>query len=55
MDSDFFKQTPPKLICIRIDCARAFGAGEAKTLRNLRMWCLLDDVKTFFEQNPDAD
>ena len=27
MGSDFFKQTPPKLICIRIDRARARGAG----------------------------
>jgi hypothetical protein len=27
MGSNFFKQTPPKLICIRIDRARAFGAG----------------------------
>ena len=27
MGSNFFKQTPPKLICIRIDCARAKGAG----------------------------
>ena len=27
MSSDFFKQTPPNLICFRIDRARAFGAG----------------------------
>ncbi len=27
MGSDFFKQTPPNLICIRIDRARAKGAG----------------------------
>jgi len=27
MGSNFFKQTPPKLICIRIDRARAEGAG----------------------------
>jgi len=27
MGSDFFKQTPPNLICFRIDRARAFGAG----------------------------
>ena len=27
MGSNFFKQTPPKLICIRIDRARAKGAG----------------------------
>ena len=27
MSSDFFKQTPPKLICFRIDRARAKGAG----------------------------
>jgi hypothetical protein len=27
MGSDFFKQTPPNLICFRIDRARAKGAG----------------------------
>ena len=27
MSSDFFKQTPPHLICFRIDRARAKGAG----------------------------
>jgi hypothetical protein len=27
MGSDFFKQTPPHLICFRIDRARAKGAG----------------------------
>ena len=27
MGSNFFKQTPPKLICFRIDRARAKGAG----------------------------
>ncbi|MSR78663.1 MAG: hypothetical protein EXS59_00755 [Candidatus Taylorbacteria bacterium] len=27
MGSNFFKQTPPNLICIRIDRARAKGAG----------------------------
>jgi len=27
MGSDFFKQTPPNLICFRIDRARASGAG----------------------------
>jgi len=27
MGSDFFKQTPPNLICFRIDSARAKGAG----------------------------
>ena len=27
MGSNFFKQTPPKLICFRIDRARAEGAG----------------------------
>jgi len=32
--------------------ARAEGEGEAT---NSIWWCLLDDVRTFFEQNPDAD
>jgi hypothetical protein len=27
MGSNFLKQTPPNLICIRVDRARAFGAG----------------------------
>jgi len=29
--------------------------GEAETLTYPKVWCLLDDVRTFFEQNPDAD
>jgi len=28
---------------------------EAISLTNSEGWCLLDDVRTFFEQNPDAD
>ena len=30
--------------------ARAGGEGEAA---NSIWWCLLDDVRTFFEQNPE--
>ena len=30
--------------------ARAAGEGEAA---NSIWWCLLDDVRTFFEQNPE--
>jgi len=35
--------------------ARAAGEGEAGNSANSLWWCLLDDVRTFFEQNPDTD
>jgi len=41
MGSDFFKQTPPKLICFRIDCARAKGAGLG--------WHFLQEIPRGFE------
>lgn len=40
MGSDFFKQTPQKLICIRIDLARASGAGEVNLSSNSELWSL---------------
>ena len=34
----------------------AEARGEAPSeAANSIWWCLLDDVRTFFEQNPDAD
>ena len=35
--------------------ARAEGEGEAKNEANRLWWCLLDKVRTYYEQNPDAD
>ena len=47
MGSDFVQQTPPKTIsCF----ALRFTLNKAI---NLLWWCLLDDVRTFFEQNPE--
>jgi len=34
--------------------ARAEGEGEAKNEINRLWWCLLDKVRTYYEQNPDA-
>ena len=34
---------------------RAKGAGEAKVLRNLRMWSILEKVRTHFQENPADD
>jgi len=34
--------------------AEARGKAPSETANSI-WWCLLDDVRTFFEQNPDAD
>ena len=36
----------------KIAAAKKEAPSEAA---NRLWWCLLDDVRTFFEQNPDAD
>ncbi|MBU1350104.1 hypothetical protein KKH19_03300 [Patescibacteria group bacterium] len=33
--------------------ARAAGEGEAATASNSIWWCLLDEIRTHFEQNPE--
>jgi len=33
--------------------ARAAGKGEAENSSNSLWWCLLDEIRTFFEQNPE--
>lgn len=33
--------------------ARAAGEGEAEQSSNSIWWCLLDEIRTFFEQNPE--
>jgi len=33
--------------------ARAAGEGEAEHSSNSLWWCLLDEIRTFFEQNPE--
>jgi len=33
--------------------ARAEGEGEAENSSNSLWWCLLDEIRTFFEQNPE--
>jgi len=33
--------------------ARAEGEGEAGNSSNSIWWCLLDEIRTFFEQNPE--
>jgi len=30
-------------------------SGEAETLAYPKWWCLLEKVRTFYRQNPDAD
>jgi len=34
--------------------ARAEGEGAAKNEANRLWWCLLDKVRTYYEQNPDT-
>ena len=36
-------------------CGINSAPSEANSAVNKLWWCLLDDVRTFFEQNPDAD
>jgi len=33
--------------------ARAADEGEAEHSSNSLWWCLLDEIRTFFEQNPE--
>ena len=35
--------------------ARAEGEGEAEHSSNSLWWCLLDEIRTFFDENPDCE